>query len=262
MKEYIEKLANEGLRMDGRGLDEIRPIKIEYGLSKKAEGSALASIGNSKVMAGVKMEIVDTYSDTPDEGSLMVNYENSIIASPDWESGPPTESTIEIARVVDRCVRESKMIDLKKLCITEGKKAWMVMIDLYPLNYDGNIIDACTLAALAAIQNARFPKIKIDKEKETYEVLYGEFTETKLPITKLPIMTTFVKIGKHIMADPSKKEEDLMEARLSITTSGKDSINALQKSGQSGFTVSEVKEMIEKSFKIRKFIEKELGAKK
>ena len=63
------------------------------------------------------------------------------------------------------------------------------------------------------------------------------------------------------MVDPNDDEEELMDSRLSISTTGKDSINALQKSGPGGFTPDEVKDMIEKSFKIRKVLEKAVGVK-
>ncbi len=256
MKEYIKKLAKEGLRIDGRKFDEYRNVKVEFGISKKADGSAMAIIGKTKVMAGVKLELGEPYRDSPDEGSLMVSYEESQIANPLWEGGPPNEEAIEVARTVDRGIRESKMIDLKGLCIKKGELVWKVFIDIYPLNYDGNIIDACFLAAVGALLNTRIPKREEDK------VLYGELTKKKLPITKIPIPTTFVKIGERIFVDPNKLEEELMDARLSIMTSGKDKINALQKSGIGGFTVDEIKEMIEKSFKIKESIKKILEVKK
>ncbi len=256
MKEYLKMLAKDGLRIDGRGFDDFRKVSIETGIAKKAEGSAQVTIGNTKVMAGVKMEVGEPYPDSPDEGSLMVTVEQSQIASPDWEGGPPTNEAIEISRTVDRGIRESKMVDFKKLCIREGELVWKVFIDVYPFNYDGNIIDACSLAAVAALKNARIPKLDGDN------VLYGEFSSKKMPITKIPLTTTFVKIGNHVMVDPSLQEELLMDARLSISTSGKNHINALQKSGEGGFTLSEVKEMIEKSFKVRKVLEKALEGKK
>ncbi len=254
MKKYIEKLGADGLRIDGRGFDDYRQIKIDVGVSKKAEGSALVSIGNTKVMAGVKMEVSEPYPDSPDEGSLMVSFEQSQIANSKWEGGPPSNEAIEIARTVDRGIRESHMVDMKKLCIKEGELVWKVLIDVYPFNYDGNIIDASSLAAISALLNARIPKLDGDR------VVYGELTNKKLPIVKTPLTTTFVKIGKYIMVDPALQEEELMDARLSISTSGKDKINALQKSGEGGFTVDEIKSMVERSFKIRKVIEKALEA--
>jgi len=252
MKKYIKRIAKDGLRVDGRKLDDFREVKIETGLYKKAEGSALVSIGNTKVMAGVKMALGEPYDDSPDKGSLMVTFEESRIANSKWEGGPPSLKAIEVARTVDRGIRESGMVDFKKLCVKKGELVWKVFIDIYPLNYDGNIIDAASLAAIAALLNAKIPKIEGDK------VLYGELTTKKLPVIKVPITTTFVKIGKYVMVDPSVVEEEEMNARLSVSTSEKDFINALQKSGSGGFTPEEVKEMIEKSFKARKIIEKAL----
>jgi len=252
MKEYIDRMAKDGLRIDGRGLDDFREVKIETSVAKKAEGSALVHIGGTKVMAGVKMGLAEPYSDSPDEGSLMVSFEESQIASPDWEGGPPRLEAIEVARTVDRGIRESHMVDFKKLCVKKGELVWKVFIDIYPFNYDGNIIDASSLAAIAALLDAKFPKIEGDK------VLYDELTKDKLPVTKVPVTTTFVKVGEHIMVDPNLKEEELMDARLSVSTSGKDKINAMQKSASGGFTPDEVKAMIEKSFKIRAALEKAL----
>ena len=117
MKEYIKKMAEEKLRTDNRGLDDFRKITIKTGVFKKAEGSAEVSVGKTKVMAGVKMELGEPYSDSPDEGSLMVSFEESQIASPNWEGGPPSLEAIEVARTVDRGIRESKMVDFKKLCV-------------------------------------------------------------------------------------------------------------------------------------------------
>lgn len=252
MREYIKKAGKEGTRMDGRGFDDFREIEIETGVAKKAEGSALVTIGNNKIMAGVKMELGEPYDDSPDEGSLMVSFEEAQVAFSEWEGGRPRDEAVEIARTVDRGIRESGMVDFKKLCLKKGELVWKVFIDIYPFNYDGNIIDGSSLAAIAAILNARIPKVKDDK------IVYGELSNKKLPITKTPLTTTFVKIGDYIMVDPSLNEELEMDSRLSISTSGKDSINAMQKSGEGGFTVSEVKEMIEKSFKIRSAIEKAL----
>ncbi len=254
MKEYIIELAKSGLRLDGRGFLDIRkPIKVEVGVAKKAEGSALVQIGNTKMLAGVKLEIGTPFPDTPNQGTLMVNMEATQLAHPDFESGPPPPEIIEIARTIDRGIRETKMIDLEKLCIEEGEKVWMVFIDLYPLNHAGNLIDAGALGALAALKNARIPKVD-ENGKPT-----GKLTNKKLPLTKEPITLTFVKIGDKIMADPSLEEEKVMDARLAVSVSGKDRINALQKSGTGGFTEEEVFSIIDNTFKLRKTIEKALG---
>ena len=124
-KDYIIKLAKTNIRVDNRKFDEFRKIKIETGIIKKAEGSAKVTIGNTQVIAGIKMDIGEPYPDTPDSGVMTTAAELIPMASPDFESGPPDQESIELARVVDRGIRESKIIDVDKLCIVPNEKVWM-----------------------------------------------------------------------------------------------------------------------------------------
>jgi len=95
------------------------------------------------VIAGVSLAVGTPYPDSQASGTLMTGAEFTPLASPMFESGPPRPTAVELARVVDRGVRESKTIDFDKLCITEGEAVWMVMVDLHMLNYDGNLFDSC-----------------------------------------------------------------------------------------------------------------------
>ncbi len=251
--EYLLKIVSEGEREDKRKFDEFRKISIEKNVVEKAEGSALVKIGDTQVMAGVKMEVGEPFPDTPNEGILIVNAEFSPIASPEFESGPPGEDATELARVVDRGIRESKAIDMEKLCIEEGKKVWIVFLDIYILDHHGNLIDAAALASLAALLNTKMPKY--DGEKINYE----EKTK-KLPMRFKPIAITVVKINNHLLIDPSLEEEKVMDARLTVTTKEDGNICALQKGGSGGFTFEEIKQAIELSKKkgkeLRKLLEK------
>jgi exosome complex component RRP42 len=235
-KSHLMKFLSQGKRYDGRGLEEFREIIVEKGISKNAEGSARVTIGNTEIMAGVKMSIEKPYPDTPHEGNLMVGAELSPLSSPKFESGPPGPESIELARVVDRGIRESKAIDNKALCLTPGEKVWTVMVDIVTINADGNLTDAASLGAIAAIKEARFPTydgLKID---------YKARTTQGLPIKKIPIAVTVFKIGKYLIVDPTAEEEELMDARLTVTSAdGK--IAALQKGGEYPLTLEEVEQM-------------------
>jgi exosome complex RNA-binding protein Rrp42 (RNase PH superfamily) len=79
------------------------------------------------------------------------------MASPDFEAGPPRENAIELARVVDRGIRESEVIEMDKLCILSGKKVWIIFIDIHILDYDGNLFDAASIASLAALLSTKIP---------------------------------------------------------------------------------------------------------
>ena len=238
---YIIDLIGKNKRIDGRKLTEYRkPIKIETGISKNAEGSARVLIGETEVIVGVKLDVGTPFPDTPDEGAIVVTTELLPLSSPVFEAGPPDAQATELARIVDRGIRESKMIDLKKLCIKEKEKVWIVYIDIYTINDDGNLIDASALAALAALRECRIPKYD-EKEGRTK---YGEWTDKKVPITKTPITVTLIKIKDKILVDPNSKEEEVMDSRLTVAIAdGK--INAMQKGGDKGIMLDEIDSMIE-----------------
>ncbi len=241
------------IRLDGRKEDEYRkPIEIKLGISKKAEGSAWAKIGNTEVIAGVKMKVGEPFPDTPDEGVLITGNELLPMSSPRFQPGPPSPESIEIARIVDRGIRESKMIDLKKLCVRKGELVWTIFLDIYTMNDDGNLIDAAALAALAALKSAVLPKLDGDK------ILFGEFTKTPIPLKKLAVTTTVVKIGSNLMVDPNLDEGEMLDSRLSIATSEKGEVNALQMGGTTGMSREEVKKAIEIGKKASKELRKAL----
>ncbi len=75
-----------------------------------------------------EMDAGEPYSDSPESGVMTTAAELIPLASPDFESGPPRENAIELARVVDRGIRESEVIELDKLCIEPWEKVWIVFI--------------------------------------------------------------------------------------------------------------------------------------
>tara|TARA_B100001964_G_C14227258_1_gene598266 strand:- start:314 stop:1111 length:798 start_codon:yes stop_codon:yes gene_type:complete len=240
-KDYIVNLLKQGKREDGRGFDDYRQIELETGVASKADGSALVKLGTNQVMAGVKLKLGEPFSDVPASGVLMTNTELRPLASPTFEKGPPSEDSVEVSRVVDRGIRESNCIDLDKLCIEEGEKVWMVFVDIHALDYRGNLFDAASLACIAALLNTSIPKIEDDR------VIYGEVTKNKLPIIEKPVETTYAKIGSDIILDPSLEEELVMDSRLTIATTEKGEICAMQKGGNGTFSQDEILEAISKS---------------
>jgi exosome complex component RRP42 len=205
------------------------------------------------------MDIGKPYPDSPDEGVITVNAELVPLASPDFESGPPRQESIELARVVDRAIRESKMIDLGKLCIKEKEHIWMIFVDIDVINDDGNLIDAACLAAVGALLNTRIPKLEMDGE--TPVVNRDEKSANKLPLTGIAITTTFVKIAGQLMADPNLAEFKALDARLSIGTL-KGKLCSMQKGGTYGFGIDEIDKMVDlaekKGDELRTLLEKHI----
>src|SRR3989338_2447122 len=186
-KGYIQELIQKGHRSDGRGLMDYRPIHLEKNVIPNAEGSALAYLGNTKVLCGVKVDVATPFPDRPNEGVFIVNSEFSPMAHPDFNPGPPDERSIELARVVDRGIRSAEAIDVKKLLLEEGK-VMGVFIDLYTLDHDGNLIDAASLAAAAALSNTRVPKYESGK-------FIRDEIAGKLEYSKTVVTCSFEKIA-------------------------------------------------------------------
>ena len=241
LKKHIIELLKKGTRLDGRKATDFREVKVETGVSVNAEGSAKVQIGGTVVLAGVKLAIEKPYPDTPNSGLLAVNTELTPMASPDFETGPPSINAIEYSRLVDRAIRESNIIDMKKLCIEEGEKAWGVLIDIVPVNVEGNLFDAFALAALAALKDTTFPKVVEDK------IEYKEKTKEKLPVDakKDTLSVTVFKIGDNLIVDPLIDEEKIYDARLTVATMADGTLCALQKGGEDPLTAEEIEKMVE-----------------
>ena len=234
MKGHMEALATEGKRADGRGINEYREVKIETGMLNTAEGSAMVHLGKTKILCGIKMLIGTPYGDSPKSGTMTTSTELAPLADQSFDPGPPREQSIELSRVVDRGIRESRMIDFEALCIEEGEKVWMVYIDLHILDNNGNLFDACTLAAASALSNAKIPNVQhsvADKDVD-------------LPVTCWPISCTFGKLGNTVILDPTSDEEGVMTARFTVAHDENGNLRAAQKGMNGAFTDAEIREAV------------------
>ncbi|MHA2167861.1 MAG: exosome complex protein Rrp42 [Candidatus Hodarchaeales archaeon] len=241
---YIRDLLEKGERIDGRGLMDGRPIQIIPNVIKKAEGSAMVKWGETVVLAGIKTQLGSPFPDTPNTGVITVNVELSPISSPINESGPPGPQAIELARVVDRGIRESKVIPMEdpKLCVIPGKKVWILFVDIYVIDDGGNLFDASAFAAMAALANARLKQVVIDEDLE--EVTLLDETEP-LPRVGSVIGLTFSKTNKTILYDPNLIEDRGKEARFSIAITDKNVVCSMQKGESGTFTQTEIESIID-----------------
>ena len=251
-KQHLLNSLAKGVRYDGRKLTELRKIVIESDISRSAEGSARVKFGGTEIIVGIKTAVEKPFPDTPEDGNLMVNAELRPIANPDFEPGPPGEQAIEIARVIDRTIREAKAIDTKKLCIKPAEEVWSVIIDICPINDEGNLLDVGSVGALVALKSTKFPK------REDKKIDYLTRTEESLPLLKEPLAITVFKIGPYFIVDPLSEEEQYVDARLTVGITSENIICALQKGGADSLTQEEIKNMVdiamEKASEIRKLL--------
>jgi len=238
-RDHITKLVAKGIRADGRKFDELRPLTVETNFIGSAEGSARVKLGNTEVVVGVKLIMGEPFPDTPNTGVLTTNAELIPMASDTFEGGPPDQESIEVARVIDRGIREGKAVDMAKLCIEPGKQVWIMFVDVHVLDYDGNLFDAANIGANAAFKSAIVPAKRAGK---------GE--DYPLPVQHQPISITAVKIGGKLLVDPTHDEERVAEARLTVATIENGNMCAMQKGLDGSFTVDEVLNVVEMSRRI------------
>ena len=240
-RKSIIEIVKTGNRPDGRSFDEMRSIEITPRAVPYAAGSSLVKLGKTMVLAGVKLDAGKPYPDTPNQGTLMVNVELLPLASPEYEYGAPGPFPVGLARTVDRGIRSAEIVELEKLCI-EPELSWNVFVDIDILNNDGNLVDACSIAAMSALMNARIPKF--DSEKKQNVPL--EFTGP-LPLKGIVTTSTWAKIAGKLVRDPNADEETAMEGYVSISVS-ENNVCAMQKNGSAVLKKSELDMLIDKSF--------------
>jgi exosome complex component RRP42 len=239
-KQQMWEAISKGKRLDGRNLDEIRPIEAEVNVIRKANGSSKVNLGNSEVVAGVKVETGRPFEGLENKGALILSAEILPTASPYIEPGPPDEETIELARVVDRGIRESEMIDLDKLVLVPGEIVYTIFVDCSIINADGNLFDATSYAVVSALISSKIPIFKVQDGKV---IDSGDVQEP--PLTTIPISITAARVGDTVILDPTAEEEACMDARITITTNSNSDFTAVQKGSTGAFTLEQLKKTAE-----------------
>jgi exosome complex component RRP42 len=239
-KQQMNEVIASGKRLDGRSFDESRSLNIQVDVIKKANGSAWVKLGNTEVVAGVKVETGEPFEGLENKGALIVSAEVLPTASPFIEPGPPDEETIELARVVDRGIRESEMIDLEKLVLVPGKTVYVIFVDCSIINTDGNLFDATSYAVVAALSTAKIPILEM---KDGVVIDTGKTKEP--PITTLPISITTVRLGESLIIDPTSEEEACMDSRITVTTNSDKFFTAIQKGSSGFFNLEQIKNATE-----------------
>ncbi|XP_047978280.1 exosome complex component RRP45A-like [Salvia hispanica] len=240
-KKFIETALLSDLRTDGRGPFDYRNLTIQFG---SEDGSSEVQLGQTRVMGFVTSQLVQPYRDRPNEGTLAIFTEFSPMADPSFEVGRPGESAVELGRIVDRGLRESRAIDTESLCVIAGKWVWSVRIDLHILDNCGNLIDAANIAALAALLTFRRPECTLGGEDGQEVIIHPPEVREPLPLIvhHLPIAVTFAFIGNQSIAiiDPSHLEEAVMGGKLTATLNTNGDVCAIQKAGGEGVLQSVV----------------------
>ncbi|XP_028798752.1 exosome complex component RRP45A isoform X2 [Neltuma alba] len=234
-KKFIETALLSELRVDGRRPFDYRKLTIKFG---REDGSSEVQLGQTHVMAFVTAQLAQPYRDRPNEGSLSIYTEFSPMADPSYEPGRPGEFAVELGRIIDRGLRESRAVDTESLCVLSGKLVWAVRIDIHILDNGGNLVDAANISALAALLTFRRPECTLGGENDQDVVVHPPEVREPLPLIvhHLPIAVTFGFFSNEniVVIDPTHNEEAVMTGRMTATLNANGDVCAVQKAGGEG----------------------------
>ncbi len=99
--EKPERLITEGKRLDGRALNELRPIKMKVGPLKRADGSGYVEWGKNKVLASVygPRETHPRHLQESDSAILQVRYNMASFSVEERKRPGPDRRSTEISKV-------------------------------------------------------------------------------------------------------------------------------------------------------------------
>jgi exosome complex component RRP41 len=98
----IQLLDDNGRRLDGRRLDELRPVRIEAGVLKRPDGSAYIEWGGNRVLAAVygPREAHPRHLQDPARALVQVRYNMAPFSVSDRKRPGPDRRSVEISKVV------------------------------------------------------------------------------------------------------------------------------------------------------------------
>jgi len=228
-KDFVLRSIKNGIRLDGRQSYDYRAVTIDYGVDY---GCCDVKLGDTRVLAQVSCELVKPSESRPTEGTLFMNVELSPMASPAFESGRLTEYGVEVNRMVERCLKESRPIDVESLCIVANEKVWAIRVDMLALNDSGNIVDCACIAAVAALAHFKRPDVTVSGSDVTIHS-FDEKEGIPLNVHHMPICITFGFIGNgdRIIIDPEEKESSILSGDMVMACNTLGEICCAQMSG-------------------------------
>ena len=242
------------MRLDGRTPNDRRTLALRVGTKQTAASPATAAaaaaansssraaagragdnsglvevtLGQTRVIASVTGDIVPPNPNRPAEGFLRFTVALSPLASPAFSAASSygaaaSDGAVELLRLLERSMKESRCVDTEALCIVSNEKVWSIRCDVSVVDDAGNAADACVLAALTALLSYRRPDVTVLSNATgggSSVVLHSvdERQPTPLHLHHRPVCTTFALFedGALHACDPSLDEQAVSTSSVSI----------------------------------------------
>jgi exosome complex component RRP41 len=235
MESDIKLIDDNGRRLDGRKIDELRKIKIEAGVLHRAEGSCYLEWGNNKVVAAVygPREAIPRHTQNPLKAIIKAIYNMAAFSVDDRKRPGPDRRSREISKVISEA--------LDKIVITENFPRASIDVNIEVLEAEAGTRCAGLTAAGVALADAGIPMRDIPVACAAGKI--GSIDHDNK------------KTGGHIVLDLGKQEDNFGDADLPIAISPRENeILLLQMDGH--LTIEEFDKALELAIKGCKIISK------
>ena len=244
-RSFLSHFTSRGLRPDGRSFLTRRQVTVAPGAIGTADGSAIARVGATTVLAACSLEVSAPLNAAPRDGFLEISVQLTPLCSPRFKVGRPPDEALAMQQHLQRIVLSGGVLDLEQLCIVEGKAVWNLKLDVVCLNHDGSCTDAALLAVVGALANLRVPATTVIKTTGTeggrnrggasagasrssrdaaaaagasgvlVETLPHE-APSSLVLGGIPLSLTFGVFEDNLLVDPNAEEETLMDSVFTL----------------------------------------------
>jgi polyribonucleotide nucleotidyltransferase len=126
LKPSKKLIDDKGRRLDGRKWNELRPIKLEVGVLKNADGSAYIEWGKNKIMAAVygPKEVHPKHQVLPDRARVRTRYHMAPFSVDERKNPAPSRREIEISKVIREALEPAIIVeDYPRTAIGLGRSA-------------------------------------------------------------------------------------------------------------------------------------------
>ncbi|MCJ1334336.1 hypothetical protein MMC10_011045 [Thelotrema lepadinum] len=228
-REFILRALGENVRLDGRTLEDLRPLELSFG---DEYGVADVRLGKTRVLARISAEVTQPFPDRRFDGIFTIVTELSPMASPAFETGRSTDQETILSRLLEKAIRRSNALDTESLCILAGQKCWNVRADVHVLDYDGGLVDASCAAVVAALQHFRRPDVSIEGENVT---IYTNEERVPVPLSMLHhpfcVTVSLFQEGQLLVVDTTLQESRISEGEVIVTANRQGEVCQIAKLG-------------------------------
>ncbi|KAK6034598.1 3' exoribonuclease family, domain 1 [Cooperia oncophora] len=205
-------------------------------------------MGETKVLCAVSATLCEPRTTRPNKGFVTVDVDMSPMGNPAQEHNRLGERGLELTRMLELVLRDSRCIDVESLCVRAHKEVWKLRVDVRILDDDGGLLDCASVAAVAALYHFRRPNVTV---QPNHTLIHSEYEQALVPLNiyHMPICVSFgfTKSGNVVVVDPTDKESQCLYGCLVIACNKRREVCALHQSSNLILSTSAIEACVKRA---------------